>query len=114
MAKIVDYTKFKYTEQKKEREARKKQKVVHLKEVRLSVRIGEHDLEIKMKHAREFITALDKVQFTIMFRGRESSHKDLGHALAKRIKDSLSDIADIERNNSVLGNRLIFVLTPKK
>ena len=114
VCKIVDFTKFKYEEEKREKEARKKQKIVHLKEVRLSPRIGEHDLLIKIDHARKFLTGLDKVQFTVMFRGRESSHKDLGIALAAKVKAALTDIADIERNNSMLGNRLIFVLTPKK
>lgn len=114
VCKIIEYSKFKYEEEKREREARKKQKVVHLKEVRLTPRIGEHDLNIKIKHAREFIESGNKAQFTVVFRGRESSHKDLGFALAEKIKATLSDIADVERNNSMFGNRLIFVLTPKK
>ncbi len=114
VCKVIDFSKFRYEQDKKEREARKKQKASQLKEVRVRPRIGEHDLEIKLKHAREFLLANDKVQITVMFMGREMQHRDLGMALINKIKISLADVADVEHNPSMLGNRLFLSLMPKK
>lgn len=114
VCKIVNFSKFRYEQEKKEREARKKQKTGQLKEVRVRPRIGEHDLEIKLKHAREFLLENNKVQITVMFMGREMQHRDLGMALINKIKLSLSDVADVEHNASMFGNRLFLNLMPKK
>jgi translation initiation factor IF-3 len=100
--------------EKKEREARKKQKAGQLKEVRIRPRIGEHDLDIKLNHAREFLAGNNKVQFTVVFMGREMQHRDLGMSLMQREKACLSDISDVEHNPSMMGNRLILTLSPKK
>jgi translation initiation factor IF-3 len=114
VCKIIDFSKLKYEMEKKAREAKKKQKATHLKEIRLRPKIGEHDLLIKINHAREFIEAGDKVQVSVMFMGRENQHRDLGHVLAKRIIEMLSDVALVERNPQQFGNRLIMYLIPKK
>ena len=82
--------------------------------MRVRPRIGEHDLEIKLKHAREFLLANDKVQITVMFMGREMQHRELGMALINKIKASLADVSDVERSPSMFGNRIFLNLMPKK
>jgi len=114
VCKIVNFSKFRYEMEKKEKEARKKQKVYQVKEVRIRPRIGEHDLEVKIKHAREFIEEGNKVQLTAMFSGREMQHKDLGIKIMDRIKDSLSDVAEPEGRTSSMGTRVFLTLSPKK
>jgi translation initiation factor IF-3 len=114
VCKVIDFSKFRYEQDKKEREARKKQKASQLKEVRVRPRIGEHDLEIKLKHAREFLMANDKVQITVMFMGREMQHRELGMALINKIKVSLADVSDVEHSPSMFGNRIFLNLMPKK
>jgi translation initiation factor IF-3 len=114
VCKIVNFSKFKYETEKKEKEARKKQKISHLKEVRIRPRISVHDLEIKIKRAREFIEDGDKVQLTAMFSGREMQHKDLGINIMNKIKEALSDIAEPEGRVSSMGTRVFLTLAPKK
>ena len=114
VCKIINFSKFKYETEKKEKEARKKQKISHLKEVRIRPRIGEHDLEIKIRNARKFIENGDKVQLTAMFSGREMQHKDLGIKIMDKIKDSLSDIAEPEGRISSMGNKVFLTLAAKK
>jgi len=115
VCKVINYSKYRYEMEKKEREARKKQKTGQLKEVRIRPRIGEHDLEIKLKHAREFLADQNKVQITVVFMGREMQHRDLGYALMQKVKAALSDIADTERENPIsMGNRMFLSLIPKK
>ncbi|MDR2526523.1 MAG: translation initiation factor IF-3 [Rickettsiales bacterium] len=114
VCKIVNYSKFRYELDKKEKESRKKQKVSQLKEIRIRPRIGEHDLEVKIKHVRKFILEGDKVQITAMFSGREMQYKDLGINIINKIKDSLSDIADTEGKISSMGSRMFMTLMPKK
>jgi translation initiation factor IF-3 len=114
VCKVIDFSKFRYEQDKKEREARKKQKASQLKEVRVRPRIGEHDLEIKLKHAREFLMANDKVQITVMFMGREMQHRELGMALINKIKANLADVSDVEHSPSMFGNRIFLNLMPKK
>lgn len=114
VCKIIDYSKYRYEQDKKNREARKKQKGGHLKEVRIRPRIGQHDLDIKLNHAREFLKENDKVQVSIMFLGRENQHRDLGYKLVDKIKDALADCGEMEQRPSMFGNRLIFMMMPKK
>jgi translation initiation factor IF-3 len=114
VCKIVNFSKFRYETEKKEKEARKKQKTSQLKEVRIRPRIGAHDLEVKIKHAREFIEDGNKVQLTAMFSGREMQHKDLGIKIMDRIKDALADIAEPEGRTSSMGTRVFLTISPKK
>ncbi|MDR2399553.1 MAG: translation initiation factor IF-3 [Endomicrobium sp.] len=114
VCRIVNFSKFKYEMDKKEKEAKKKQKISQVKEIRIRPRIGEHDLEVKIKHAREFIADGDKVQLTAMFSGREMQHKDLGIKIMDKIKESLSDVADPEGRTSSMGTRVFMTLAPKK
>jgi translation initiation factor IF-3 len=114
VCKIINFSKFKYEIDKKEKEAKKKQKISQVKEIRIRPRIGEHDLEVKIKHAREFIASGDKVQVTAMFSGREIQHKDLGIKIMDKIKESLSDVADPEGRTYSMGTRVFMTLAPKK
>jgi translation initiation factor IF-3 len=114
VCKIINFSKFKYEVEKKEKEAKKKQKISHVKEIRIRPRISDHDLEVKIKHAREFIVGGDKVQLTAMFSGREMQHKDLGMKIMDKIKESLSDVAEAEGRTSSMGTRLFMTLVPKK
>jgi translation initiation factor IF-3 len=114
VCKITNFSKFKYEIEKKEKEAKKKQKISHVKEIRIRPRIGERDLEVKIKRAREFVTGGDKVQLTAMFSGREMQHKDLGVKVMDKIKESLADVAEPEGRTSSMGNRVFMTLAPKK
>jgi translation initiation factor IF-3 len=114
VCKIINFSKFRYEIEKKEREAKKKQKTSQIKEVRVRPRIGEHDLEVKIKHSRAFIDNGDKVQLTAMFSGREMQHKEIGLKIIDRIKESLSDIAETEGKISSMGTRVFLTLVPKK
>jgi translation initiation factor IF-3 len=114
VCKIVNFSKFRYDQEKREREARKKQKSGQLKEVRIRPRIGEHDLEIKLKHAREFLQEHNKVQITVVFMGREMQHRDLGMALLEKVRAKLIDIGDPDQRPSMMGNRMFVSFSPKK
>ena len=114
VCKIADYSKLLYEQDKKARDSKKKQKGGHLKEIRLRPNIGEHDLMVKINHSIEFLHKNDKVRFTIMFKGRENTHKDLGDALAKRIRVILTDHGDLEGRPFQMGNRLMMSFLPKK
>jgi translation initiation factor IF-3 len=114
VCRIINFSKFKYEMEKKEKEAKKKQKNSHIKEIRIRPRIGDHDLEVKIKHAREFIVAGDKVQLTAIFSGREMQHKDLGMKIMDKIKESLTDVAEPEGRTSSMGTRVFMTLAPKK
>lgn len=113
VAKIMDFGRFKYEQQKKEREARKKQKLVNIKEVKLRPRIEEHDFIVKAKNAERFLREGDKVKATIMFRGREIVHPDLGKEVLDRLAEYVQDIAIIERPAKVEGRNMTMVLSPK-
>jgi translation initiation factor IF-3 len=114
VCRMISFSKFKYEIEKKEKEARKKQKNSHVKEVRVRSRISDHDLEVKIKHAREFIAVGDKVQVTALFSGREMQHKDLGIKIMNRIRESLADIACPEKKVCSMGARVLLTLVPKK
>ena len=113
VCKILDYSKFRYETEKKDREARKKQKAGLLKEVRFKPHIGAHDLDTKIKHISEFIAAHDKVRITVVFRGREMQHRDLGMKLLDTIKERLEATAAVEQAPMPDRNRLIMTLIPK-
>ena len=96
VCRIIDFSKFKYEQEKKEKEAKKKQKVVHIKEIRLGPKIGEHDYQFKLKNLEDFLKRGDKVKVTMMFRGREMAHVDLGKKLLERLSSDISAIGEIE------------------
>ncbi|MFN3946786.1 MAG: translation initiation factor IF-3 [Aquificaceae bacterium] len=116
VCKILDYGKFIYELKKKEKEARKKQKehAIEVKDMMLSLRIDEHDLQVKLRHMREFLMDGDKVRVRIRFRGRENLHPELGDKLANRIIEELSDVGQLEAPIKKEGNFLIFSLLPKR
>ncbi|MDQ7038265.1 MAG: translation initiation factor IF-3 [Aquificota bacterium] len=116
VCKIMDYGKFKYEMKKKEREARRKQREhsVEVKDIRMKVRIDEHDLKVKLKHMREFLEDGDKVRIRIRFRGRENAHPELGDKLVQRIVEDLKDVGEVENPPKREGPFLVFTLMPKR
>jgi len=110
----MDYGKWKYAQKKKEQKARSHAKQSELKGMRLRPKIDSHDLGIKMSKAREFLEDGDKVQFTMLFRGREMAHRNLGLDAMRRICTDLSDIAKIESEPKMMGRRATMVLAPDK
>ena len=113
VAKILDYGKFRFQEQKKAAEARKKQKIVELKEIKLRPMIDDHDFDTKMKASRRFFDEGDKVKFTLRFRGREMDHQDLGYKLLLRVKADMADIAKVELEPKPEGRQIIMILAAK-
>ena len=113
VCKILDYNKYCYTQEKQQREARKKQKAGMLKEIRLKPRIAAHDLDTKIKHVEEFLQKHDKVRVTVIFRGRENQHKDIGRGLLSSILERLASLAAAEGNIQTMGNRMSMTLIPK-
>jgi translation initiation factor IF-3 len=113
VCKILDYGKYRFNEQKKAAEARKKQKVVEIKEIKLRPGIDDHDYETKMKAVRRFFEEGDKVKFVLRFRGREMAHQDLGFRVLERVKAETAPIAKIELEPSLDGRQMIMVLAPK-
>lgn len=111
VCRIMDYGKWRYQQQKKEDRGRASSRSGQLKELKLrTVRIGDHDLNIKVNHARDFLKEGNKVQFTLQFRGREMAHMDLGRELFKKIKEQLAGIADVERDTKLEGRRMTLVM----
>ena len=113
VCRIMDYSKYKYEQEKREKEARKKQKIVHLKEVRMGPKIGEHDYQFKLKNLEEFLKRGDKVKVTMMFRGREMAHIDLGRKVFDRLASDISAIGEIEEPPSLFANFLNMVIRAK-
>jgi len=112
VVKIIDYSKFKFELIKKAKEAKKKQKVIHVKEIKMRPNIDTHDFEHKIKHAREFLEKGDKVKFTLMFRGREMVHSDLGFDVMEKIKIAIEEFAVIEKEPSQEGRNITMFVTP--
>ncbi|MFN3448855.1 MAG: translation initiation factor IF-3 [Roseococcus sp.] len=113
VCKITDYGKFKYEQQKKASEARKKQKIVEIKEIKVRPNIDDHDYEVKMKQAKSFIGEGDKVKVTLRFRGREMAHQELGVKLLERIRTELADIVKVESMPRLENRQMVMVLAPK-
>lgn len=113
VCRIMDFGKFKYEQQKRDKEAKKKQKVFTLKEVKLRPNIEDHDFEVKKKNALRFLEDGDKVKVTIMFRGRELSHPELGRQILVRMAAELKDIANVERDAKLEGKNMIMILAAK-
>lgn len=113
VCKILDYGKFKFEAQKKAAEARKKQKVIEVKEIKLRPNIDDNDYEVKMRSARRFIEEGDKVKVTMRFRGREMAHQDLGMNVLIRVRDELDEIAKVEQMPKLEGRQMVMVLAPR-
>ena len=113
VCKIMDYGKFKYSAQKKAAEARKKQKVVEIKEIKLRPMIDDHDYQVKMRSMKRFFEDGDKVKITLRFRGREMAHQELGTKLLDRVKDDVGPIAKVEQEPKFEGRQMIMVLAPR-
>lgn len=114
VCKIMDYGKYKYEQAKKEKEAKKKQKVITVKEVRLSPNIEEHDLNIKANQANKFLKNEDKVKVTLRFRGREMKNTQKGLEIMEKFRKTLEDICTVEKAAKLEGRQMIMVLAPKK
>ncbi|HZF77063.1 MAG TPA: translation initiation factor IF-3 [Acetobacteraceae bacterium] len=113
VCKITDYGKYKYEQQKKANEARKKQKVVEIKEIKVRPNIDDHDYDVKMRQAKSFISEGDKVKVTLRFRGREMAHQDLGLKVLDRIRTELSEATKVEQMPRLENRQMIMVLAPK-
>ena len=110
VCKILDYGKFKYEAQKKANEARKKQKVIEVKEIKMRPGIDDHDYEVKMKAVRRFLDEGDKVKMTIRFRGREMAHQDLGLKVLQRVQEEVAEIAKVEQHPRPEGRLMTMVI----
>ena len=113
VVKILDYGKYKYEQQKKANEARKRQKVVEIKEIKVRPNIDDHDYDVKMRQAKEFISEGDKVKVTLRFRGREMAHQDLGLKVLDRIRTELAETTKVESMPRLENRQMIMVLAPK-
>ena len=114
VCKLMDYGKHKYEQARKLREAKKKQHNIHVKEVKLRPRIETHDFAFKMRHARRFLEEGDKVKFTLMFRGREITHPELGQRLLEHVKEELDDAAAVEVEIAREGRTMTMVMAPRR
>jgi translation initiation factor IF-3 len=113
VVKIMDYGKFKFEQAKAARAAKKKQHVIHLKEVKYRPGISDHDFEFKTRHAREFLAEGNKVKVTMMYRGRQMAHTELGREVLDRVAAQLKDIGKIEQEPKLEGRNMTMVLAPK-
>ena len=113
VCKITDYGKYKYEQQKKANEARKRQKVVEIKEVKVRPNIDDHDYDVKMRAMERFIAEGDKVKLTLRFRGREMAHQELGQQLLDRVKKDTVEIAKVESEPRFEGRQIVMVLAPR-
>ena len=113
VCKILDYGKFKYEAQKRANEARKKQKIIEVKEIKLRPNIDEHDYQVKMRNVQKFLNAGDKVKVTLRFRGREMAHQELGANVLTRVREETDEFAKVEAMPKMEGRQMIMVLAPK-
>ena len=113
VCKILDYGKYRFLEQKKQAEARKKQKTVEVKEIKLRPGIDKHDYDVKMKAVQRFFEEGDKVKVTLRFRGREMAHQDIGYRLLERVKAETATVAKVESEPQLEGRQMIMILAPR-
>ena len=113
VCKLLDFGKYKFQEQKKQAEARKKQKVVEVKEVKFRPMIDDHDYEVKMRSMQRFFEEGDKVKVTLRFRGREMAHQDIGYRLLQRVRSETSTVAKVEAAPLMEGRQMVMGLAPK-
>jgi translation initiation factor IF-3 len=114
VAKIIDYSKFLYQLKKKKQEEKKKTVTSETKQIRMGPFIGDHDLEIKVRHAKEFLEDGDKVKFIVRFRGREFTKKELGEGVLKRVVDMLQEVAKVERDAHMEGRQMVMIVSRSK
>ena len=113
VCKLLDYGKFKYQEQKKAAEARKKQKIVEVKEIKFRPMIDDHDYDVKMRSMKRFFEEGDKVKVTLRFRGREMAHQELGAKLLDRVKTEFATTAKVEMEPRLEGRQMVMVMAPR-
>ena len=113
VCRIMDFGKYRYEQQKRDKEAKKKQKIVTIKEVKLRPNIEQHDFDVKLKNALRFLEEGNKVKVTIMFRGRELSHPELGREVLNKVADRLKELVSIERDAKLEGKNMTMILAPK-
>jgi translation initiation factor IF-3 len=113
VCRIMDYGKFKYEQARKAREAKKKQHVIHVKEIKMRPKIEEHDFGFKLRHARRFLEEGDKVKFTLRFRGREMTHPELGERVLERVKVELEDLGNVESDIRREGRTMTMLIGPR-
>ena len=113
VCKLLDYGRYRFLEQKKAAEARKKQKTVEVKEIKLRPGIDKHDYEVKMKAVQRFFEEGDKVKITLRFRGREMAHQDIGYRLLERVKAETANVAKVESEPQLEGRQMIMILAPR-
>jgi translation initiation factor IF-3 len=113
VCKLLDYGKYKYELSKKEKDSKKKQHVIVVKEIRLRPRTDEHDFDFKIRHARKFLEQKNKVKFTVLFRGREMAYKEFGEQLLDKVIESLDDIAKVESERKFEGRSLTMTMVAK-
>ncbi len=114
VCRIMDHGKFKYDQDKKKKEQKKRQIIVKLKEVKFHVNVGDHDYETKLRHAQEFLAEGHRVKLSLMFRGRENAHRELGFELMKRIVADLAEVAVVEQAPRLQGRNIFMLVVPKK
>jgi len=114
VCRIMDYGKYKYEQTKRQKEARKKQKIVSIKEVRMSPKIEEHDFQVKLRNAERFLKEGNKVKVSVRFRGREVVHSDLARDMLLQMAKDIEHIAKIDRQPAIEGRQMIMILSPKQ
>jgi translation initiation factor IF-3 len=113
VCKILDYGKYKYEAQKKKSEAKKKQKVIDVKEIKMRPGIDDHDYQVKMRNMRRFLEDGDKVKVTIRFRGREMAHQNLGMKVLDRVREELDEMSKVEQYPKIEGRQMVMVIAPR-
>jgi len=113
VCKILDYGRFKYEDQKKKSEARKRQKTIDVKEIKMRPNIDQHDYEVKMRSIQRFLADGDKVKVTLRFRGREMAHQELGLKVLDRVRQELDEVAKVEQFPKLEGRQMIMVMAPR-
>lgn len=113
VCRVMDYGKFRYEQSKKEKEARKNQKVISIKEVRLSPTIEEHDFQTKLRHVQKFLEQGDKVKLSIRFRGRAITHSEIGKNVLEKLAEQVKDLCIVERSPKMEGRSMLMILAPK-
>jgi len=113
VCKIMDYGKYKYQQHKRSQEAKKNQKIIHVKEIKLRPKTDDHDLLFKLNHARKFLDDGNKVKITVIFRGREMTHPDIGNVLLDRVALQIEDVGTIEQRAKLEGRNMTMILAPK-
>jgi len=114
VCRIMDYGQYKYKQAKRQHEAKKNQKIVHIKEIKMRPKTDQHDFEFKVKRALEFISKGDKVKVTVMFRGREMTHREIGMELLKKVSEMVEEAAVVEAHPKNEGRTMFMVVAPKK